>query len=144
MRSISPLNLDARHICIELLELCATYFRFYLFAFDQILNRRKMRKLIPLVAVMSLLLYWARVSQAGAAVPLNDKGDSVMRVDATDFCASNCRQAGQQEGFMKSITRALGNHDDELGSSISSHRQSSNDQPANASDTSLSVGSRET
>ena len=43
---------------------------------------------------------------------------------------------------MKSITRTFGNHDGELGS-ISSHGHSSDGRPANPSNTSLSVNSRE-
>ena len=44
---------------------------------------------------------------------------------------------------MKSITKTFGNHDDELGSSIPSHRRSSGGWPANPSNTSLSGDSGE-
>jgi hypothetical protein len=67
-----------------------------------------------------------------------------IRGNARDWERANTIVARDREkGIMRSIARTFGNHNDELGSSIASHRHLCDDQPANPSNTSLSVDSRE-
>lgn len=114
-----------------------------------------MRKEIPFVVFVSLLLYWADVSQAGNKVttvaPATELGLTQpfggYRLVSVDWSLRagkrDCGARDRKEGFMKSISKTFGNHDDELGSSLFSQRHSSDGRPANPSNTSLSLAFRE-